>query len=214
MPWSTSTTPRFDEWGEGKNVGGGVTAGVRYETRVADFVSMKFWAAVNGFGLELRGVGWVGVVELVDGSVGVIIEAPGSAEVDNFDALGDGGRDPIARLLMRCGEEEYLDAGTGGAFPAEGKDLVDAPVACRGELRVQVFEERDGSGLGFFGTSEKGWSRGGELWMVKENAGEFAAGIAAYADDGGAGRSVRGLRGSLFCRDGCCVSQDNLPVGF
>ncbi len=122
----------LDEWGQGEDDGGGVAAGVGDEARVADLVAVEFGTAVDSFDLELRGVGGVGVVELVDGAVGVVLEAPGTAEVDDFDALSDGGGDPLARLLVRRCEEEYLDAGTCGAFPAEGKDLVNASVACCG----------------------------------------------------------------------------------
>ena len=77
----------------------------------------------------------------------VVLEAPGAAQVDDFDVLSDGGGDPLAGLLVRGGEEENLDAGTSGSLPAKGENLVNASMACCGQLRVQVFEERDASGL-------------------------------------------------------------------
>src|SRR5271156_5187693 len=69
----------LDEWGESEDDGGGVAAGIGYEARVADFVAVEFGTAVVGFGLKLRGLDGVGVVELVDGAIGIVLEAPGTA---------------------------------------------------------------------------------------------------------------------------------------
>ena len=50
--------------------------------------------------------------------------------------------------------------------------------------------------------------------MMKENAREFATGIAAYAYDGCVGSGFGGESGRLFGGYGCCVSQGILPIGF
>ena len=123
---------RPEERGEGEDHGGGVTAGISYEAGSADCVAVKLGGTVYGFRLELCGVGGVGVVELVDGSVGVVLEAPGTAQVDDLDVVGEGGGNPLAGLLVRGREEENLDAGVGGALPTEGQDLMDAAMACGG----------------------------------------------------------------------------------
>ncbi len=136
-----------EERGEGEDDGGGVAAGVGYEAGVADFVAVKLGGTVYGFGLDPCRVSGIGVLELVDGAVRVVLEAPGATQIDDFDVVSDGGGDPLAGLLVRGGEEENLDAGTGSALPTEGENLVDAPMACGGQVWVQVFEEGDGTGF-------------------------------------------------------------------
>ena len=91
-------------------IGGGVAAGVGDEARLSDLVAMQLRASVDGFGLELCGVFGVRVVQLVDGAVGIVLQTPGAAQVDDFDAVRDRLGDPLARLLVRRREEEHFDA--------------------------------------------------------------------------------------------------------
>jgi len=64
---------RLNEGSKGEDDGGGVAAGVGYDAGVANLVAVEFGAAVDGFGLELRGMFRVGVFELVDFAVGVVL---------------------------------------------------------------------------------------------------------------------------------------------
>ena len=116
---------------------------------MADRVAVKFGASVDCFGLEGGGMVGVGVLEAVDGAVGVLLQTPCAAEVDDLDAMFDGLRDPLAGLFVWGGEEEDLDAGVDDELPAEGKDFVGLTVTCDCELGMKVFEVRGGSGFGF-----------------------------------------------------------------
>ena len=101
---------------------------------------MEFGAAVDGFGLETARVLGVSVGEFVDGSVRGVLEPPCAAEIDDLDAAFDGFGDPLARLLVRCSEEQDFGSGVYESLPGEGKDLVGVLVTCDRELRVDVFE--------------------------------------------------------------------------
>ncbi len=76
-----------DERSEREDDGGGVAAGVGDEAGGFDLGGVELGRAVDGFGLELRGAVRVGVVELVDGAVGVVLQAPGGGEVDDADVV-------------------------------------------------------------------------------------------------------------------------------
>src|ERR1700722_4864810 len=116
---------------------GGIASGVGDEACIADFVAMQFWATVDGFGLEDGGALGVGIFELVDVSVGGMVETPRAAEVDDLDAPVDGFGNPLTGLLVRGSEKQDLCSGVDEAFPGEGKELV-SPVACDCELGVDV----------------------------------------------------------------------------
>jgi hypothetical protein len=195
----------LEERSEGEDDGGCVAAGVGDEARGADLVAMQLGAAVDGLGLQHGGLLRVGVVKFVDGAVGGLVEAPGAAEVDDADAALDGLGRPLAGLLMRCGEEEDFGAGVGDAVPAEGMDLMGFAAAGFGEVRVQVFEV-SGAEFGVAGATEEAGRRCGEARMVQEQAAEFAAGVAADADDGDA-RCGRAGGDGFGHGCGCGVSQ-------
>ncbi len=92
-----------EEWGQTEDDGGGVAAGVGDEAGGGDGGPVELGGAVYGFALEcLRGCG-VGVGELVDGAVGVVLEAPGGGEVNDADVVGEGLRGPLAGLLVGRG---------------------------------------------------------------------------------------------------------------
>jgi len=61
---------------------------------------VQFGAAVDGVGLEEGGVLGVGVGELVDASVGVMLETPCAAEIDDLDPALDGFGNPLSGLLV------------------------------------------------------------------------------------------------------------------
>ena len=147
---------------------------------------MQFWAAVDGFGLEDGGALGVGIFELVDVSVGGMVKTPSAAEVDNPDTPVDGFGNPLTGLLVRSSEKQDLCSGVDEAFPGEGKDLV-SPVACDGELGVDVFEVERGGCLGFSGAAQKCGRCFPEPGVMQEKAREFAARVAADACDGSAG---------------------------
>ncbi len=65
---------------------GRVAARVGHQPGFADFVAVKLGATIDGFGLKLRGVIRVCVLELVDLAVGGVLETPCAAEIDDLDA--------------------------------------------------------------------------------------------------------------------------------
>ncbi len=174
----------LEQGSEGEDVRGRVAAGVCDEASVFDLVAVEFGAAVDGLCLELGGEVGIGVLELVDAAVGGVLETPCAAEVDDLDAVLEGVGNPLAGLLMRRGKEEDFDAGVEDAIPGEGMDLVGAGVSGRGEMGVEVFEER---GLGFPGAAKEDGSGVVQIGMAQEQAGELSAGVAADASDGDAG---------------------------
>jgi len=199
----------LDERSEGEDDGGGVAAGVGDDAGTANLVAMEFRAAVDGFGLKLGGVFGVGVFEFIYGAVRGLVETPCAAEVDDPDAALDGFGDPLAGLLVRCGEEEDLGTGVGEFLPAEGMNFVLLAAPWSREMRVQVFEVRGDGGFGFACTAQKDWGCFAQAGMVQEKACEFAARVAAHARDRDSGCS--GLRLHFFEYGCCCwISQDSL----
>ena len=135
-----------EEWGEREDDGRGVTAGVGDQAGRGDPLAMELGRAEDGFGLKLGGEGRVGVDELVDGAVGCVVEAPGTAEVDDADASRKPLGNPLARGLMRQREKDDIDAGGFDELPAESVDRGEGLAAPKGELGVKLLE-RDGAGL-------------------------------------------------------------------
>jgi hypothetical protein len=66
------------------------------------------------------------------------VQAPSAGEVDYADAVGECGRDELAGLLMRRGEEEDIDAGEVG--PVERGDGEGVGVGEAGKLGVELCE--------------------------------------------------------------------------
>ena len=102
---------------------------------------MQLGASVDGRGLESGCTGGVSVFQAIDGAVGVMLQTPCSAEVDNLDALRDSVRSPFARLLVRRGKKQDFDSGVGDALPVEGENFM-LLLAGRRELRVEIFKIR------------------------------------------------------------------------
>jgi len=98
------------QWREREDDGGSVAAGVGDEARVGDLVTVEFGTSVDCLGLKDGRVLGVCVVQVVDGAVGALLEAPGSAEVDDLDAVLDGLGYPLAGLLVWGREEENFAA--------------------------------------------------------------------------------------------------------
>ena len=198
----------LNEGSQGEDDRGGVAAGVGDEASVADLVSVKLGAAVDGFGLEEGRVLGVGVFELIDASIGAVPETPCTAEVDDLDAPLDGFGNPLAGLLVGSGEEQDLDSAVDDALPSEGEDLVGF-VACYRELRVDVFEAEVCGCVGFSGAAEKCRDGFAEPGMMQEQARKFATRVAADTGDCCSGSG--GARGGLFKYvRRCGVSQDSL----
>ena len=127
-----------EEWGQREDDRGGVAAGVGDESCRGDGGGVELGGAVDGFGLERGGGFGVGVVEFVYCSVGLLLETPGSAEVNDADACSDGCGDVFARLLMRGGEEEDVDGFLFQELPVEGDNAERVGVGQAGELGVQA----------------------------------------------------------------------------
>jgi hypothetical protein len=140
--------------------------------------------AVDGLGLELGGAVGVGVVELIDGAVFIVLQTPGGGEIDNADAMRESDRSEIARLLVRQREEEHVDAFLLESLPGEGNDQGGVGVGCTEERRMDVDEAQ-----GLFGAlAAQEDRRRGEARMVQEDARELGPGITGDARDGNAQR--------------------------
>ena len=167
---------------------------------------MEFGAAEDGLGLEGDGACWIGVVEFIDGAVGVLLETPCAAEVDHLNAGGEPLGCPLARVLVGQGEEDDFGAGVADELPVEGEDFGARVVCTQSELRVELLQ-RNAAGGGFVGdAAEEERLRCGEARVVEQQAGELAAGVATDSGDGGAdgGAGLGGLgdlRGFEFVRE-------------
>ncbi len=84
---------------------GRVASGVGNQTGVPDLVAMQFRTSVDRFRLQLGGEFRVGILQPVDVTVDVVLQSPGAAQVNDFDAVLDRLRDPFTRLFMRCGQK-------------------------------------------------------------------------------------------------------------
>jgi len=49
------------------------------------------------------------IFEAIDGAIGVVLETPCTAEIDDFDAMLDRLWDPLAGLLVRSCKKENFD---------------------------------------------------------------------------------------------------------
>ena len=180
--------------------GRGVAAGVGNEARRGNLVAMKLRRAVNGLGLEGGGERGIGVGELVDGAVGGVMQAPGTAEIDDLDAAFEPGRSPFPRGFVGQGEKDDVDAGVLDEVPAKRADRGKGLSAPAGELGVKLFK-RDAAEGGLVGNAAEEEGRGVlEARMGEEQAGKLASGVAADPGDGGA--------------DGAQVSQGIPRFGF
>ena len=154
-----------EEWREREDDGGGVTAGVRDEASGGDGRGVELGAAVDGFGLEGGGERGVEVFELVDGAVGLMVETPCAAQIDDLDVVGEGNGCPLARGLVRGGEEDDVDAFPLEMFPVEGVDGEIVCVGKAGELGVKRGERYGGCVRAVGAAEQDGW-RAGEAWVT------------------------------------------------
>jgi hypothetical protein len=109
---------------EREDDGGGVAAGVGDEACAGNLVAVELGRSIDCLGLQRGGEIWICVVQLINGAVGALLEAPSSAEVDDFDSVLDGLRHPLPGLFVRGREEQDFDACVDDALPGEGDDLV------------------------------------------------------------------------------------------
>ena len=173
------------DWGEREEDGGGVAAGVGDETCVGDGFAVEFGTAVDGFLLDGRGCGGVGVVQFVDGGGFGLVQTPGSAEVDDLDAAVEPLGRPLAGVFVGQREEDEFDAGILDEIPVESDNWRLDAVCAEGELRVQEFERHEAGGGVVGDASEEDRIGSLEARVCEEQAREFAAGVAANAGDRG-----------------------------
>ena len=153
-------------------------------------------------------------MEFIDGAVGVLLETPCAGEVDDANAGGEPLGRPLAGVLVGQREEDDFGAGVADELPVEGEDFGARLGGAEGELRVELLE-RDAAGGGVVGdTAEEERLGFGEARVVEQQAGEFAAGVAAYSGDGGAHGGAAGGDGGRGrgCRSRC--GRARLPLGF
>ena len=120
MPWLRSTRPAATSGLSGENHGSGVAAGIGNEARAGDLFAMQLRHAVDG--LRLRGRGQLRAVVLkgVDCAIGRFDKPPCAAQVDDAHAAQQRFGHPLARLLVRRGQEQDLNAAAGEQIPGKG----------------------------------------------------------------------------------------------
>jgi hypothetical protein len=128
--------------------------------------------------LEGGGECGVGVFEVVDGAVGLVVETPCAAEVDDLDAVGEGDGGPLAGGLVGGGEEDEADAFLLEVLPVKGVDGEVVGVGQAGELGVKG-GERDGGCVRAIGAAEQDRWRAGKAWVTQQETNELAAGEPA-----------------------------------
>jgi hypothetical protein len=101
---------------------------------------MEFGAAEDRFGLERLGEAGVGILEVVDLAVALLLEAPSTAEIDDANAVFEPGGHPLAGVLVREGEEDDVDLAFRDEVPGEGADWRLGAASPEGELRMQIFQ--------------------------------------------------------------------------
>ena len=164
---------------------------------------MQLGQAVDAFACSWAACVGVSVFEVVDGAVGVVLETPGAAEVDDSNAVLDGARDPLAGLARAEWRERGLRS-RNRRCASQLKGRIWCAWRCRG-WRVADGGLRGRPGrfsLGFAGAAEEVGCGAVEAGMMQQQARQFAAGIATDSCDGGAGRDVRlAVRASIRSAD-------------
>lgn len=141
---------------EREDDGGCVAPGISDKTSLADLVAMELGAAIDRFCLQVCCALGVSILKAVDGAIGLIFEAPGSAEVDDSNAMLYRERSPLPGLFVWSRQKQDFDPGVDNAVPTEGDDLVRVAIAVGGELRMEVFEPDRDFSLCFSGAAEEG----------------------------------------------------------
>src|SRR5580658_6837046 len=167
---------------ERKNDGCGVAAGIGDEARACYAAAMQLGHAVDG--LRLRGCGPLGAVvfKFVDGAVGSFMETPCAAQIDDAEAALERFRNPLARLLVRSGEKQYLDSAGGEQLPRERLLHKPASAVVVGELGMNL---RQGNASArkilFVDAPGKDGRRGFKARMVQEKARQLCARVACHS---------------------------------
>src|ERR1700744_4590257 len=99
-----------NEWSETEDDRGRIAARVGDEARGPDLSGVQLGRTIDGLGLQLRGAFRVSVVQLVDGAILRVLQAPGGGEVDDANAMRESDGRELAGLLMRQREKEDVDA--------------------------------------------------------------------------------------------------------
>ncbi len=184
MPCDEIDESGGDQRTQGENHGGGVAAGVGDEMRAGDLGAMQFRHSVDGLRLN-RGCNRRAVVlEGIDGAIGCFVQAPCAAEIDDAQAVRQSLRHPFARLLVRRGEKQNLDAAVGEQLPGKRLELQRSGAIVVGELGMN-FDERNAAARRILGvdTSRKDRRRAFEARMVQQQPGQFGARVARHTDN-------------------------------
>ena len=143
---------------------------------------MQFRHSVDGLRLGGRGHFGVGVLEGVDGAVGRLGEPPCSAQVDDPQTAPQSLRNPLARLLVRRGEEQNVNAPLCQKLPGEGLQLQVACAAAIGQFRMNF-----GQGQAAAGRVARVQAAGEdrrlalETGMPHQQPGQFGARVPGYS---------------------------------
>ena len=77
----------------------------------------------DSFCLQLRRERRVGVMQLVDGAVLLILQPPGAAEINNAHTALQPAWNPLARVFVRESQKYDFDTGVVHQLPTEGTNL-------------------------------------------------------------------------------------------
>ena len=119
---------------------------------------MQLWHAV--YGLRLRGRGQVGALvrKGIDGAVGWLGQPPCAAQIDHAHSAIQRFRHPLARLLMRRGEKQHIDAEVGEQLPGERLQFQLAVPLLSAKLRMN-FGKRNAAARDVLGVHAPGEDR-------------------------------------------------------
>jgi hypothetical protein len=169
---------------------------------------MKLGHAVDRLGLNGRSLRSAFVSEGVDGAIGRLGEPPSAAEIDDADAASEGLGDPLARLLVGRGEKEDLNAAIGQELPGERLLCQLGSSVVVGKLGMDLDKRHTAAGrVLVVDTSGKDRWRALEAWVVEQEPGEFATGVACDTDDRGLDGVVMTRARSLAGFDSACMAN-------
>ena len=115
--------PRRDQRLQRQNDRGGVAAGIGNQLRARNLLAMQLRHSVNGLRLRCRGQLRSFVLKAINCAIGRVAQPPRPAQVDHAHSALQRFRHPLARLLMRRGQEQHVDSERGQQFPREWLQL-------------------------------------------------------------------------------------------
>ncbi len=176
MPRVEVDQPRGHQRLQRQNDRGRVAAGIGDEARSGNLCAMQLRHSVNGLRLGGRGQFGVVVLEGVDSAVGRLGEPPRAAQVDDPHSVPERIRNPLARLLVRRGEKQNVNAPLCQQLPGKGLQLQGACASAIGQLRMNFGQRQPAAGrvaLVHAAGEDRGLAL--ETGMPQQQPGQFGA---------------------------------------